>query len=66
MVSEEPTRKMVKELKSGGWQVIRTDGRHTVYVCPCGSHTFPLPESHRSISPGVVRKCRNAIKECSS
>ena len=64
MVSEQPTRKMVKELKDAGWTVLRTDGRHPVYQCPCGEHRFALPESHRTVSPGVVRKCRNAIDEC--
>jgi len=63
MVSEQPTRKMVKELKDAGWTVIRSDGRHTVYGCPCGKHTFPLPQSHKTISAGVVRKCRKAIEE---
>lgn len=64
MVSEQPTRKMVKELKAAGWELISTDGRHSKYGCPCGGHTFPLPESHKTISPGVVRKCRKAIEEC--
>lgn len=64
MVSEEPTRKMVKELNSAGWTQLRNDGRHAVYGCPCGKHTMPVPESHRTISAGVVRKIRKAIKEC--
>jgi predicted RNA binding protein YcfA (HicA-like mRNA interferase family) len=64
MVTEQPSRQMVKELKRAGWKAIRTDGRHTVYGCSCGKHTFALPESHRTISPGVVRKCRKAIEEC--
>jgi predicted RNA binding protein YcfA (HicA-like mRNA interferase family) len=49
MVSEQPTRQMVKELKRAGWEAIRTDGRHTVYGCSCGKHTFALPASHRTI-----------------
>ncbi len=64
MVSEQPTRKMVKEFKDAGWSVARTDGRHTVYGCSCGKHTFALPDSHKTISPGVVRKARKAISEC--
>ncbi len=61
MVSEQPTRKMVKMFLAAGWSVLRTDGRHTVYGCPCGKHTFPLPDGHRTISPGVVRKAVKAI-----
>ena len=64
MVSEEPTRKMIAELGSAGWSVIRTGGRHTVYGCGCGKHTAPLPQSHKTISPGVVRSIRNSIKAC--
>ncbi|MEI2713381.1 MAG: hypothetical protein V9G04_08795 [Nocardioides sp.] len=64
MLSEQPTRAMVKELKVAGWSVLTSDGRHTKYGCPCGAHTFPLPDSHRTISPGVVRKCRKAINQC--
>jgi len=64
MVSEEPTRKMVKELRDAGWTVARTDGRHTVYACPTGRHTIPVPDSHKTISPGVVRKIRQAIAAC--
>jgi predicted RNA binding protein YcfA (HicA-like mRNA interferase family) len=54
---------MVKELKGAGWTELRSDGRHTVYGCPCGKHIFPLPQSHKTISPGVVGKMRKAIKE---
>ena len=64
MVSDEPTRKMVKELRDSGWVMTRTDGRHTMYGCPCGKHALPVPTSHRMISPGVVRKIRQAIANC--
>jgi predicted RNA binding protein YcfA (HicA-like mRNA interferase family) len=64
MVSEQPTRKIVREFKDAGWTVLRTDGRHTVYGCPCGKHTQPLPQSHKTISPGVVRKVRKAMEQC--
>ncbi len=63
MVSEQLTRKMVQLFRSAGWTVTRSDGRHTVYACPCGKHTFALPDSHRTISPGVVRKALKAIEE---
>lgn len=65
MVSEQPTRKMQKELKGAGWVPLPGgDGSHTKYGCPCGKHTRPLPEGHRTISAGVVRKVRSAIEEC--
>jgi predicted RNA binding protein YcfA (HicA-like mRNA interferase family) len=66
MVSEEPARKMVKELQKAGWSALRTDGSHTVYGCSCGQHRFSLPDGHRTISPGVVRKCRKAITDCTA
>jgi predicted RNA binding protein YcfA (HicA-like mRNA interferase family) len=64
MVSEEPTRKMLKELRTAGWTEKRNDGRHALYGCPCGSHSVAVPASHRTISPGVVRKIRQAIASC--
>lgn len=64
MIAEQPTHKMVKEFKVAGWTEARTDGPHTVYVCSCGKHSFALPDGHRTISPGVVRKARNIIREC--
>lgn len=64
MVTEQPTRKMIKEFRSAGWIALRTDGSHTVYSCPCGKHQFLLPDGHRTISPGVVRKARKIITEC--
>ena len=64
VVSEESTRTMVKELLAAGWSVARSDGRHTVFACPSGQHSIAVPTSHRSISPGVVRKIRQAIAAC--
>ncbi len=64
MISEQPSRKMVREMKAAGWMPVRTVGSHTVYKCSCGSHSFTLPDGHKTISAGVVRKCRSAIEEC--
>ena len=64
MVTEQPTRKMIKEFRSSGWFALRTDGSHTVDSCSCGKHQFSLPDGHRTISPGVVRKARKIITEC--
>jgi predicted RNA binding protein YcfA (HicA-like mRNA interferase family) len=64
MVSEQPTRKMVREFKDAGWSPVRTVGSHTVYECATGEHSFSLPDGHKTISPGVVRKARQALTNC--
>jgi predicted RNA binding protein YcfA (HicA-like mRNA interferase family) len=64
MVSEQPTRKVVKAFKDAGWKRIRTEGSHGVYECSCGQHKFTLPDGHREISPGVFRKASKVLAEC--
>jgi len=64
MVSELPTRKVVKAFKDAGWKWVRSEGSHSFYECPCGQHAFSLPDGHRQISPGVVRKVNNALADC--
>ncbi|TCJ30437.1 hypothetical protein EPD65_04360 [Nocardioides jejuensis] len=64
MVSEQPTRVVEVWFRKAGWRILKTDGRHTKYGCPCGAHSFPLPSSHRTISPGVVRKAQVVIEQC--
>ena len=53
MVTEQPTRKVVKALKAAGFTSVRTDGAVKVTV----------PDGHRTISPGVYRKILAAMKE---
>lgn len=65
MVSEQPTRVVEILFRKAGWKILKNDGRHTKYGCPCGRHTFPLPTSHKTISPGVVRKAMQALDHCS-
>jgi len=65
MVSETPARKMVKMFRDAGWTAGRTVGSHTKWHCPCGQHTFTLPDGHRTISPGVTRNALKTLKECS-
>jgi predicted RNA binding protein YcfA (HicA-like mRNA interferase family) len=62
MVSEEPTRKIVKRLKAAGF--IRTDaeGSHAKWEHPSGASVI-VPDGHRMISPGVVRQINKAITE---
>jgi predicted RNA binding protein YcfA (HicA-like mRNA interferase family) len=62
MVSEQPTRKVVKALRAAGWEPHGTQGSHTRWVGPNGT-TFSLPDGHRQISPGVYRKLLTAMKE---
>jgi predicted RNA binding protein YcfA (HicA-like mRNA interferase family) len=61
MVSEEPTRKLVKRLKDAGFTPARTVGSHTTYVN--GSVSVTVPDGHKTISPGVVRQVNKAIQE---
>jgi predicted RNA binding protein YcfA (HicA-like mRNA interferase family) len=64
MVSDEATRKIIKELRDVDWVEIRRDGRHAIYRCPCGTHQFALPITHSRVSPGVVGKMRRLMTEC--
>jgi predicted RNA binding protein YcfA (HicA-like mRNA interferase family) len=47
---------------AGGFTRTSTDGRHSRWVHPSGVWV-PVPDSHRTISPGVVRKINDAIDE---
>lgn len=62
MVKEEPTRTVIKRLKAAGFIRTSTDGRHSQWTHPTGVWV-PVPDSHRTISPGVVRKINQAIEQ---
>lgn len=62
MVSEQPTRKVQKELKSAGFVPVRTAGSHTWWEHLAGVGVS-VPDGHKTISPGVYRKILKAIKE---
>lgn len=62
MVKEEPTRSVIKRLKEAGFTRTSTDGRHSKWTHPSGVWV-PVPDSHRTISAGVVRKINKAIDE---
>ena len=62
MVKEEPTRIVIKRLKAAGFIRTSTDGRHSKWTHPTGVWV-PVPDSHRTISPGVVRKINQAIEQ---
>lgn len=45
---------VVKALRDNGCEIRREGGRHTVWECPCGRHTTPVPR-HREVTAGVVK-----------
>lgn len=61
-MSSESTKKVIAMLRSAGWAPRRSVGRHTVWKGPNGTQ-FTLPDGHRQISPGVLRKLLAAMKE---
>ena len=64
MVSDQPTRKIVKELRDAGFISLRTTGSHTWWER--NGVGVSVPDGHRTISAGVVRKVRKAIEEARS
>lgn len=62
MIAEESTRKIKKRLREAGFVPDRTVGSHTFWVGPNGA-SISLPDGHRTISPGVVRKVNKAIAD---
>lgn len=64
MVSEQPTRKVIRELKDAGFVVVRRNGSHAVYQN--GSVSVTVPDGHRFISPGVYRQILQKIKEANA
>lgn len=61
VVSEEPTRSVVKRLRSAGFEPMRTVGTHTLWAN--GLISVSVPDGHRTFSPGVVRQVNKAIQE---
>lgn len=62
MVSEEPTRNVIKRLRKAGFEPTDAEGSHTKWEHPLGPK-ISLPDGHRKISPGVVRQVNNKIAE---
>jgi predicted RNA binding protein YcfA (HicA-like mRNA interferase family) len=62
VVKDEPAREVAKRLKEAGFVRVSTDGRHANWRHPSGVWV-PVPERHRMISAGVVRKINKAIEE---
>jgi len=64
VVKEQPTRKVVRQLRDAGFRAVRTQGSHTVYQK--GALSVTVPDGHRTVSPGVYRKVLRAIEESTS
>ena len=65
MAKEEKTSDVIKRLKDAGFVCVKTDGRHSKWRHPSGIWV-PVPDSHRMISAGVVRRIDNVIEESKS
>jgi len=63
MVSEQPTRKVVKMLRDAGWNPVRTVGSHTRWESPDRTRGVTVPDGHRTISPGVYRQILKALED---
>jgi predicted RNA binding protein YcfA (HicA-like mRNA interferase family) len=59
--SEQPTRRVLRQLKDAGFTAARRSGSHTVYVN--GTVSVTVPDGHRMISPGVYRQILQKIEE---
>jgi predicted RNA binding protein YcfA (HicA-like mRNA interferase family) len=62
MVSEEPTRSVVKRLRDAGFVQSDGKGSHTKWTHPPSGAYVVVPTGHRKISAGVVRKVNRAIE----
>lgn len=62
MVSEEPTREVVKRLTAAGFTRIDAKGSHGKWRHPSGANVT-INDGSRKISPGVVRKVNQAIEQ---
>lgn len=54
MVKGMRRREVEAALREQQCRSLRNKGGHEVWGCPCGQHSFPLP-NHTITSPGVVR-----------
>ncbi|WP_016894197.1 type II toxin-antitoxin system HicA family toxin [Mycobacteroides abscessus] len=62
MVSEQPTRHVVKKLKKAGFERTGGQGSHSRWRHPSGV-VITVPDGHRTISPGVVRIIDKTIQQ---
>ena len=64
MIAEQPTRKVLKDLTKAGWQRKGTVGSHSVWVCQDDEHQVTVPDGHKMISAGVLRRINKALESC--
>ena len=60
MVAPQDTRKVVKMLRELGWEPVRHQGSHTVWLSPKGSR-LTIADGHGQISAGVYRQVLKSI-----
>lgn len=53
-------REVVRALTSAGCTELRDTGKHTVYGCPCGKHSAPVPR-HTEVTAGVVKSIQGQM-----
>ena len=51
-------------MRAKGWSPRRTSGSHTNWRCPSAQHSVSVPDGHRMISPGVLRKVLRTLDAC--
>jgi predicted RNA binding protein YcfA (HicA-like mRNA interferase family) len=62
VVSEEPTRAIIRRLRKAGFARTDAEGSHAKWIHPPGPWVS-IPDGHRTISPGVIRQVDKAIAE---
>lgn len=62
MAKGQKTRDVVRRPQAAGFTRTSSVGSHSKWVHPSGVR-ISVPDGHRAISPGVVRKIDNAINE---
>lgn len=60
VISEKPTRRVLRELRGAGFVAVRTRGSHTLWEHPAGVR-IAVPDGHGTISPGVYRQVLAAL-----
>lgn len=64
MIAEQSTRTVRRMLVAAKWVSKRTVGSHSFWVCASTEHSVTVPDGHRKISPGVMRKINAALDGC--
>ncbi|MDF3280900.1 type II toxin-antitoxin system HicA family toxin [Gordonia sp. N1V] len=62
MISEAPTKAIIKRLKAAGFTPRKARGSHTMWISPSGNQQVSVPDGHRTVSPGVHRQVNKAIE----